>query len=170
MHHHVFQNTILPLKDKLFRFALRILNNADEAEDIVQDAMLKFWNKRNEWIKIDNMEGYCFQTVKNLIWDRIQSKDYQNKSFDMQIYERYDEYNPFSKMVEDEQKKLIRDLISTLPDSQRAAMQLRDIEGLSYLEIANIMEVPESQVKNHLFRGRQKIKQLFDKIYNYEHP
>ena len=97
MHHHVFQNTILPLKDKLFRFALRILNNADEAEDIVQDAMLKFWNKRNEWIKIDNMEGYCFQTVKNLIWDRIQSKDYQNKSYDMQIYERYDEDNPFSK-------------------------------------------------------------------------
>lgn len=170
MHLEVFKNRILPLKDMLFRFAMRILNNAEEAEDVLQDAMLKIWSKKEEWENIDNIEGYCYRTVKNLIWDRIQSKDYQNEPYEVQIHDKFDNANPFSNLIQEEQIKLIHKLINELPEPQRTAMQLRDIEGLPYLEIAEILETSESQVKNHLFRGRKKIKQLFENIYNYEHP
>ncbi|MDR2474807.1 MAG: sigma-70 family RNA polymerase sigma factor, partial [Bacteroidales bacterium] len=119
MQENVFKNTILPLKDKLFRFSLRILNNASEAEDIVQDAMLKVWRKRDEWDKIDNIEGYCYQTVKNLVWDRIQSKDYQNESYELQLHDSPEEQNPHSKLVNDEQIRLIHELIATLPAAQK---------------------------------------------------
>lgn len=170
MHYEIFKNTILPLKDKLFRFAVGVLNDADEAADIVQDTMLKIWNKRDEWGNIDNMEGYCFRTIRNLVWDRIQSKDYQNEPYDASVHDRLDNKNPLVKLEENEQVKLIRELIHSLPEPQRTTMHLRDIEGLPYLEIAAYLAISESQVKNHLFRGRQKIKQLFEKIYSYEHP
>ncbi len=170
MHHAVFTNNILPLKNKLYRFALRIIQDTDEAEDIVQDAMLKIWNKREEWNKIDNMEAYCYRVVKNLIWDRIQSKDYRNEKYEVQIHDSLDTRNPYSQMVESEQLRLIHKLMNKLPEAQKATMQLRDIEGLPYVEIAEILNISESQVKNNLFRGRQKLKQLFEKINNYERP
>lgn len=170
MYHAIFKNNILPLKNKLFRFALRITRDVNEAEDIVQDAMLKIWNKREEWESIDNMEAYCYRMVKNLVWDRVQSKDYQNETYEVGLHDGSDPQNPLSKMVQKEQIQLIHKLMTRLPDAQKATMQLRDIEGLSYLEIAEILSISESQVKNNLFRGRQKIKQLFEKIYSYERP
>ncbi|MCL1943086.1 MAG: RNA polymerase sigma factor [Candidatus Azobacteroides sp.] len=170
MYQTAFKNNILPLKDKFFRFALRIVPNVNEAEDIVQDAMLKIWNKREEWAGIENMEAYCYRVVKNLIWDRIQSKDYQNETYEVQLHDGLEAQNPYTRMVEDEQVHLIHRLIEKLPAAQKATMQLRDIEGLPYAEIAEILNISESQVKNNLFRGRKKIKQLFEKIDNYERP
>ena len=61
-----FQNDILPLKDKLFRLALRILFNPQEAEDIVQDTLVKVWNKREEWKNIDSIEAYCMTICRNI--------------------------------------------------------------------------------------------------------
>lgn len=168
MQYSFFKNNILPLKDKLFRFALRITQNTEEAKDIVQDVMLKIWTKREEWPKIDNIDAYCYKMVKNLIWDRIRSKDYQNEKYEIQLHDRIDSRNPHSQMVETEQLHIIRHLMSELPDAQKITMQLRDVEGLSYMKIAEILNITESQVKNNLFRGRQKIKQLVEKINNYE--
>ena len=168
MHLDVFKNRILPLKDQLFRFAMRVLNDTNETEDILQDAMLKIWSKRVEWEHIDNIEGYCYRMVKNLVWDRIQSKDYQNESYEVHMHDKFDVENPFSTLIQEEQIKFIHKLINELPEPQRSAMQLRDIEGLPYIEIAEILDTSESQVKNHLFRGRKRIKQLFEEIYNYE--
>ena len=54
-----FQNDILPLKNKLYRLALRITLNPAEAEDVVQETMIKVWNRRDSWQQIDNIETFC---------------------------------------------------------------------------------------------------------------
>ena len=63
--------------------------------------------------------------------------------------------------------ELIHRLINGLPEKQRSIIQLRDIEGKSYKEIADILRVSEEQVKVNLFRARQKIKQQYPEINDY---
>lgn len=59
-----FRNDILPLKDKLFRLALRITLDRAEAEDVVQDTMIRVWNKRDEWKQFESIEAYCLIVAK----------------------------------------------------------------------------------------------------------
>lgn len=73
-----FRNDILPLKDKLFRLALRITLDRAEAEDVVQDTMIRVWNKRDEWSQFESVEAYCLIVAKNLAIDRSQKKEAQN--------------------------------------------------------------------------------------------
>ena len=61
----------------------------------------------------------------------------------------------------------VRKLVKTLPEKQRSCMQLRDFEGKSYKEVAEILGITEEQVKVNIFRARQTIKQKFRKIDNY---
>ena len=62
-----FKNQILPLRDKLFRLALRITQNPAEAEDIVQEVMLRRWNCREEWTKIESKEAYCCTMNRKIV-------------------------------------------------------------------------------------------------------
>ena len=66
-----FRTDILPLKDQLYRLALRITLNTAEAEDIVQETLIKVWNKRDSWDQIDNIEAFCFTVCRNLSLDSI---------------------------------------------------------------------------------------------------
>ena len=72
-----FRNDILPLKDKLFRLALRITLDRAEAEDVVQDTMIRVWNKRDEWSQFESVEAYCLTVARNLAIDRSQKKEAQ---------------------------------------------------------------------------------------------
>ena len=69
-----FRDDILPLKDKLFRLALRITFDRAEAEDVVQDTMIRVWNKREEGTQFGSIEAYCLTVAKNLAIDRSQKK------------------------------------------------------------------------------------------------
>ena len=59
-----FRNDVLPLKNELYRLALRITLNSAEAEDIVQDTLIKVWNKRDDWQNIDSIEAFSLQYVE----------------------------------------------------------------------------------------------------------
>ena len=162
-----FRNDILPLKNKLFRLALRITLDSAEAEDIVQDTLIRVWNKRDEWHSLDSVEAYCLTVARNLAIDRSQRKEAQNVSFTPEAQEMPDSVTPEKKLEEKEQLNLIHRLVNGLPEKQRTAIQLRDIEGKSYKEIAEILGATEEQVKVNLFRARQKIKQKYGEIEKY---
>ena len=70
MHEISFQEHILPLKDKLFRLALRITFNRAEAEDVVQETMIRVWSKRAEWGNLESIEAYCLTVAKRLAIDK----------------------------------------------------------------------------------------------------
>ena len=162
-----FRDDILPLKDKLFRLALRITFDRAEAEDVVQDTMIRVWNKREEWTQFGSIEAYCLTVAKNLAIDRSQKKEAQNVELTPEMEEESEISGPYDQLVNNERMSIIHRLINELPEKQRLIMQLRDIEGESYKEIAKILDLTEEQVKVNLFRARQKVKQRYLEIDEY---
>ena len=77
-----FRNDVLPLKNELFRLALRITLNRAEAEDVVQETMIKVWNKRDHWDEIDNIEAFCLTICRNISLDKMKKAENQNQSID----------------------------------------------------------------------------------------
>ena len=161
-----FQNDILPLKNVLFRLALRITQNRNDAEDVVQETMLKVWNRREDWPQIDSMEAFCLTICRNLALDKTRRMDQHTETLDATI-DRMDYSHgadPEAQAVQNDRIRLVRRLIDQLPEKQRTCLQLRDIEGKSYKDIATILDITEQQVKVNIFRGRQAVKEKFFKL------
>lgn len=163
-----FRNDVLPLKNTLYRLALRITLNSAEAEDIVQDTLIKVWNKRDTWQEIDSIEAFSLTVCRNLALDHVRRREHQNDSLDATRMERPDPASgPYEQTIAHDRVQMVRDLLDTLPEKQRSCMQLRDFEGKPYKEIAAVLGISEDQVKVNIFRARQTIKQRFEKIDNY---
>ncbi len=163
-----FRNDVLPLKNELFRLALRITLNRAEAEDIVQDTLIKVWNRREEWNAIDSIEAFSLTVCRNLSLDRIRKKGNDNDSLeDMKAAEPLASSNPQDRMIQTDKVRLIRQIVDGLPEKQRSCMQLRDFEGKTYKEIAGVLDISEEQVKVNIFRARQTVKQKYLKLDNY---
>lgn len=162
-----FRNDILPLKDKLYRLALRITLDSAEAEDIVQDTMIRVWNKHDEWAQFNSIEAFCLTVARNLAIDRSQKSEAQNIELTTETQEMSDGSTPERQLERSEQMDLVRKLINELPEKQRTIIQLRDIEEKSYKEIADVMQLTEDQVKVTLFRARQRIKAKYNEIQSY---
>lgn len=164
-----FRTDILPLKNQLYRLALRITLNTAEAEDIVQETLIKVWNKRDTWDQIDNIEAFCFTVCRNLSLDSIKRHDNQNKTLDDKGGDHIDLSNdPSKQTIVNDQMNMVRQIVDSLPEKQRSCIQLRDFEGKTYKDIALVLGISEEQVKVNIFRGRQTIKQRFEKIDNFE--
>ena len=166
MKEYSFQTDVLPLKNELFRMALRITQNRAEAEDVVQETMLKVWNRREQWSQLESMEAFCLTICRNQALDKIRRMDNQAQSLDATIdpIDLSHSANPEEQTVQRDRIQLVRRLISQLPEKQRSCMQLRDIEGKSYKDIATILDLNEQQVKINIFRARQTIKEQFSKL------
>ena len=161
-----FQTDILPLKNELYRMALRITMNAAEAEDVVQETMMKVWNRRDQWEQIESIEAFCLTICRNLSLDKVRRMDNQTQSLDA-AYDPKDHgvaSNPEEQAIQSDRIRLVRQMISQLPEKQRSCMQLRDMEGKSYKDIATILNITEEQVKVNIFRARQTIREKFKKF------
>ena len=163
-----FRNDVLPLKDKLFRLALRITLNREEAEDIVQDTLIKVWNSRDKWQQLESIEAYSLTIARNLSLDRIKKMENQNGSLEDEQTEKPDSTsNPSERMIQKDKLDIVKRMIDELPEKQRSCIQLRDIEGKAYKDIALILGITEEQVKINIFRARQTIKQRFQQFDKY---
>ena len=164
-----FRNDVLPLKNELYRLALRITLNPTEAEDVVQETMIKVWNRRDRWDELESIEAFCLTICRNISLDKVKKAENQNQSL-MDEHDTPDNSytsNPEEQAMQQDRIALIRRLINTLPEKQRSCMQLRDFEGKSYKEIAKILAISEEQVKINIFRARQTIKQKYIDTENY---
>lgn len=163
-----FRNDVLPLKDALYRLALRITLSHEEAEDIVQDTLIKVWDKRESWNEIESIEAFSITICRNIALDRIKKHDNLNDSLEERQTESPDTSStPFEDTLQQDRIELVRNLVNALPEKQRSCMQLRDFEGKPYKEIAKILGISEEQVKVNIFRARQTVKERFQKYDNY---
>ena len=164
-----FIHEILPLKEKMFRKALYITDSVEDAEDVVQDIMLQLWNKRSEWQKIDNMEVYAMVLTKNRAIDRKRQTGFYHDSLD-EISDAAgiaETLPPLDELMQQDEKALVMKIIRSLPEKQRKMIILREMEELSYREIADNLNVTEADVKVNIFRARKQIKELYFKISKY---
>ena len=165
-----FRTDVLPLKNELFRLALRITLNRADAEDVVQETMLKVWNRREQWKQIESIEAFCMTICRNTALDRQKRIENSNASLEDVEHETPDHSygaNPEEQAVQHDRVERVRRLMDRLPEKQRTCMQLRDVEGKTYKEIACVMGITEQQVKVNIFRARQTIKQEYLKQEQY---
>ena len=165
-----FRTDVLPLKNELFRLALRITLNREDAEDVVQETMIRVWNRRDQWEQIESIEAFCTTICRNLALDKTKRASNQDASLDNEGHDAPDHSysaNPEEQAVQRDRVERVRRLMNLLPEKQRTCMQLRDVEGKSYKEIATVMDISEQQVKVNIFRARQTIKQEYLKQEKY---
>jgi len=161
-----FQKDVLPLKDRLFRVAFRITLHREEAEDIVQETLIRAWKRRQELAEVTSIEAFCTTIAKNLALDAREKKDAQH----VELTAEHDQAlapTPYDQLVEHERMEMLRKFIDRLPAQQREIFHLREVEGKSYKEIAEMLQLSEEQVKVYLFRARQNIRQQFIKTDGY---
>ncbi len=154
-----FKQHILPAKDKLYRFAQSILKNAMEAEDVVQEVLVRIWQRRDTWHEVENMEALMMTMTKNLSLDRLRSKHNRTDQLPEYADWRDETAQPDQQMESNDMINTIRNAMQHLPEKHRMVMQLRDIEGLSYEEISQALNMPLSQVKINLFRARTHMRE-----------
>jgi len=168
MNLEAFQNRVLPAKNKLFRFAFRLLGSSEEAKDVVQEVLIKVWNGKENLAAIQNIEAWCMRITKNLALDRIRSRQRRpTDSIEAGVEIRNEMLTPHEKAEIHEHMQRINEMIAALPEKQRQVIHLRDVEGYSYNEICEILELDMNQVKVNLFRARNAVREKFIKINAY---
>ncbi|MGB3468574.1 MAG: RNA polymerase sigma factor [Cyclobacteriaceae bacterium] len=148
----------------MFRYAVSMLQSASTAEDIVQDSLLKIWDKRKTLDSIQNPEAWAMRVVRNGCIDNIRANKFTafEESHENRMY-----VNNEDTMVYEDQRKWYQETIDTLPDKQKEVFHLREVECLSYQEISGIMSITESDVKVNLHRARTKVRETMKRLEAY---
>lgn len=163
-----FENRVLPAKNKLFRFAMRFLGNEEEAKDIVQEVFIRVWNGREQMKQVENWEAWCMRITRNLSLDRIRLiTRKQTQPIEETFSLHHEALTPHESTEMGESMQKITQMIAALPEKQRQVIHLRDVEGYSYQEICEILELDMNQVKVNLFRARNSVREKMIKIDAY---
>ena len=156
-----FNILVTDLKDKMYRIAFRVVRDHEEARDVVQDSLVKIWNKRELLENVDNKAAYCMTITRNMGIDKVRGRKMQTSD----ISERYDLQaniaDPERIAVGKDEFEIIRAFIAKMPDNDKEVLELRDIEGYSYKEISSITGHSIDKVKVYLHRARMRIKEHF---------
>src|SRR5690606_35439443 len=163
MTHAIFKDTVFCLKDEMYRFAKRFVLSSDEAEDVVQDLMMKFWQKKEELATFGNIRSYAMRSVKNECLNRLKHHDVKMGFADFQLHR-----SELYLMETNNMKEHILGFIRQLPENQKAVIHLRDLEEYDISEIAETLDMEENAVRVKLMRDRQKIKEKITQLMNYE--
>jgi RNA polymerase sigma-70 factor (ECF subfamily) len=161
-----FQTMFLPMKHRLYRLALRILGDPDDASDAVQDTLVRLWNGREKLDGYASKDAFALVVTRNICLDRVRSKGYRHEDLDAAEVDggpRPDEITENTESV-----GLVRKVIGSLPELQRTIIHLRDVEGLEFDEIAVVTELNVNAIRVNLSRARKKVRDTLIKLHNYE--
>jgi RNA polymerase sigma factor (sigma-70 family) len=163
-----FKNQVYPLKNKLFRFAKRILGLTEEAEDVVQETFIKLWTRRDTLEGYHSIEALAMTITKNMSLDRIKKRKFPVENLD--DHRRFLENLPEeAKSDYSEEVFLVRQAMEELTPQQKMIVQLRDVEGYEFEAIARIMEMNENALRVNLSRARKKIRETLHNHQLYEY-
>ncbi len=170
-----FESEALVHMDAVYRFALRLAGEPDQANDLVQDTYLRAWKAWDQYEVGTNAKSWLFTICRNLFLRRVERGKRHRSTVDERVPREStssggDIVNPlwsvtsqmdpegsfFDSIVDDEVIRAIEDL----PEEYRTAVVMSDVEGLPYADIAEATGVPVGTVKSRLFRGRRKLQQV----------
>jgi RNA polymerase sigma factor (sigma-70 family) len=161
-----FKKRILPLGQNLYRFASGILKDSYEAEDVVQDIFLKLWNMRDKMEEIKNINAFAYKMTRNICLDKLKGRR-------MQYYDSTGKGIPEPEVNDPDPESLaemrdsaerIKNLISNLPEQQKSIIHMRDVDGYSYEEISEIMDMEINAIRVTLSRARRSVRESLIKI------
>ncbi|MGD9807914.1 MAG: RNA polymerase sigma factor [Deferribacterales bacterium] len=163
-----FEMLILKHQSKLFATVLNVVKNRELAEDITQEAYLKGFDKLDTLKNRDQFYPWLKRIALNLALNHFERAkrvmDVESEEDETSFFERIpDGESPEELLVKEELKRYVRMYVEALPDKLRVVVVLREIEDLSYEEIAEMMNIPIGTVRSRLFNARQIIK---DRLIN----
>ena len=167
MHLKAFNELVQPISNKLYQASMRLVVNREDARDIVQEAVLKLWEKRDELDKIDNKEAWAMKIVvnKSLDWLKKHKPIYMDLNDD--VFEQHTETDLEKQLILKEQLNTVHLLVQKMSSDQKAIFELREMQGLSYKEIAESMEMDINHVKVNIHRIRKKLKAHCESLEKY---
>ena len=148
-----FKITVLPLRQKMLNFSRRLVEDAADAEDVVQEAFIKRWYIREKLDAYHSVEALAMQVTKNLSLDKIKLSE---------------AVSPDEQLEQKDAAECIRRLIAQLPTLQQTIIRMKDIEGYELAEIAEITATPVENVRVNLSRARKKIREQFLQLNKQE--
>lgn len=162
-----FNEEILPHMDVLYNFALRLTADPIDAEDLVQDTIVKAYRFFNSYEKGTNAKAWLFRILKNSFINnyRKTSKRPQEVDYD-EVESYYETVRAERTETSDLERLMFRELmdddlskaLSRLPEDFRTVVLLCDVESYTYEEIANMLDVPIGTIRSRLHRGRNLLK------------
>lgn len=165
-----FEKEALVHLDALYRVALRLTGNAADADDLVQETMLKAYRSWEQYQPGTNAKGWLLTILRNSFINEYRRRTRHPETVDVDtiepfaVFQDIQEEDPqgafFDKIVDDE----VLRAIDGLPEAFRETVVLSDVEGMTYQEIGQILGIPVGTVKSRLFRARQMLQ---GKLYEY---
>lgn len=162
-----FDDEIIPHMDALYNFALRLTTDPNDAEDLVQDTIVKAYRFFSSYEKGTNAKAWMFRILKNSFINnyRKSSKKPNQVDYD-EVSSYYESIRAESTDTSDLENLMFRELmdddvtmaLSRLPEDFRTVVMLCDVEGYTYEEIANMLDVPIGTIRSRLHRGRNLLK------------
>jgi RNA polymerase sigma factor (sigma-70 family) len=157
-----FEQAILPHMDAAYNIARWLTRNERDAEDMVQESYLRAFKFFDGFTGV-NSRAWLLTIVRNTCYSWLQ----QNRArelmteFDEEIHsDETEAWNPAARALSESDNRMVRQALEALPAEYREAVVLRDLEGLSYKEIAEIAAVPLGTVMSRLARARGRLKRL----------
>lgn len=159
-----FKQQFLPFHPKLYRIALAMVGNKDDAEDILQEAYCKLWNKRTTLQGIQNPEAFSVTLIKNMCLDFLRSPRANRYEEQIETVQMSVESSPDKDMERTEDVETVKRLIDKLPENQKLVIRLCGIEDCSLKEIEEITNFSGTNVRTLLSRARKTIKEQYFKM------
>ncbi len=155
-----FKEQFLPLSRRMYWTAWRLTGHAQEAEDLVQDAYLQLWTKRDQLGEIENSEAYCIALVRNIYLNHIRRKRVDISEQPSERLLVTDETSIEEKVALEDESQEVQRLIGLLPVQQRRIITLHDVEDLSNEEIRQQTGLQPTHIRVLLSRARKAIREM----------
>ncbi len=152
-----FNHSVDDYADRLFRFSLKNMRDEDKSHDIVQECYARLWSS-HEQVDGEKVKSYLFTTAYHLMVDHSR-KNKREPLLDPALVPDRPCESQYSDL-----KEILDEAVRKLPDIQRTVILLRDYEGYSYKEIADLCSLTEAQVKIDIYRGRVFLKNYIGKL------
>lgn len=163
-----FRKRVLPEGRRLYALAFRYLNNREEAEDAVQEVMMKLWSERNEKRELSSVAAWCTTVTRNCCIDLLRRRK-SLRIGDGTVAEGIAAFvaDPGKSHDNSEAAHLIRVIISRMKEPGRSAVIMRDVEGYSYEETAEAMGMNVTALRTLMSRARKQVRDEMVRIYGY---
>lgn len=164
-----FKKQFLPYHRKLYRVAFLLMKNAQDAEDMVQEAYLKLWKKRDELpTDIASVEAYCVTLTKNLCYDALRTSHPEEDGRPPEELPLAGSSNPAQETERRDEAGHVMRLIGQLPEQQRQVILMRDVDDRPMEEIEQRTGLSAVNIRVMLSRARKKIREQFKEVMRYE--
>jgi len=155
-----FELAAKKIRPRLMQVAKQSIDNKDEAEDLVQETLLRLWSAEAQWETYQNLEAVAVRIIKNCIIDNFRKKKISYETLDNVSVENT-QPTPHQALESGERWEILQSIILQLPNLQRMIITMKDIEGYETEDIAKITNTNIESVRMNLSRARKKVKEAF---------